>query len=88
MTVEAHVHCAECFRPIETKVKIAGGKTKDVPVNQGTQFVVVPGPQGMGVVPRIVPLCPECHEKINKQEKAASKLIVPQMGPPKLRPVQ
>lgn len=88
MTLEPHIHCAECFRQIETKIKIAGGKTKDVQIHQGTQFAVVPGPDGVGILPRLVPLCVECHESIAKQEKAASKLIVPQMHPPKLRTIK
>ena len=88
MTIDAHVHCGECFRQIETTVKIAGGKTKDAKIGSGTQFVVVPRPDGMNIVPRMVPLCPDCHETINKQAKAASKLIVPSMNPPKIRPIQ
>lgn len=86
MSVDAHVHCGECFHEIATTIKCAGGKTKYVEVALGTQFAVAPGPQGPSLIPRPVPVCPACHERIVKQEQAAaSKLIVPQVGAPKLR---
>lgn len=82
--IEDHVHCAECFGPIATKLKIAGGKTKDVEIHMGQQLVPTMGPQGPGFMPRPVPLCPACLERIRGEEKraaVASKLIVPNAGP-------
>ena len=82
--IDPHIHCASCFREIATKIKVAGGKTKDVDIATATTFEVLPGPGGIGVVPRQVPICDECRERAEKlQAQAASKLIVPG-----LRPVQ
>ena len=84
MSLDPHVHCAECFAAIETKLKIAGGKTKNVEVHMGQQLVSIMGPQGPVFMPRPVPLCPACLERIKAEEKcaaAASKLIVPQVHP-------
>jgi hypothetical protein len=91
MSLEPHIHCAECLSPIATKILCAGGKTKDVEIAEGTQLAVIPGPQGLGVVPRQVPLCPDCLKRLKKQEQeaaAASKLIVPQMNAGTLRRAQ
>lgn len=80
--IEPHVHCAECLKPIATKILCAHGKTKDVEIATGTQFSVIPGPQGLGVLPRPVPLCPDCLERLKKEEQeaaAASKIIVPKL---------
>ena len=91
MTLEHHVHCGECGREIATKIKCAGGKTKDVEITAGTQFAVIPGPDGLSVLPRQVPLCPDCHERLVKQYEAAaaaSKIVVPRADSHSLRRLQ
>lgn len=84
--IEPHLHCGECGREIATKLKVAGGKTKDVEVHAGTQFVLVASPEGLVPTPKRVPVCDDCHALITAQaERAASKLILPKTD---LRSVQ
>ena len=81
--IDAHIHCAECFREIATQLKVAGGKTKDREIHVGMQMGLGMSAQGPAPVQRNVPLCDDCWEKIQKQEqatRAASKLIVPGLG--------
>jgi len=78
--IDAHIHCAECFREIATQLKVAGGKTKDREIKMGVQMTLGMTPQGPQAVQRGVPICDDCWDKIEKQEqaaRAASKLIVP-----------
>ena len=85
--IDAHVHCDNCRRVIATDIKIAGGKTKPAEIRLAQTVRVVPGPQGIGVITVNVPICNECGERMDEEQKsaAASRLIVPQSGP--LRPV-
>lgn len=71
-----HIHCAECFSQIETKT-VVDGVVEGAVIRAGTQFVPVPGPQGLSVVPRQVPLCNACFAKINKPPDPANKLVLP-----------
>ena len=83
---DRHVHCAECGLDIATQVKIAGGKTKPAPIARGTRFAVVPGPNGLNVIPEDVPLCDDCNALLIAQQKAAaSGLVVAQAVPADLR---
>ena len=72
-----HIHCAECFCQIETKTVNEEGVVEGAVVRAGVQFVPRPGPQGMNIVPRQVPICDGCFEKINTPPDPASKLVVP-----------
>lgn len=79
--IDPHIHCGECSQPIATKIKCAGGKTKDVNVRYMQRPRVIPTPDGkLAVVPVNVPLCETCVERIQAQlqaQQAPSKLIVP-----------
>ncbi len=78
--IDAHIHCAECFREIATQIKVAGGKTKDREIHQGVTWQMVASPQGLMPIQRPVPLCDACFETIQslaEARAAASKLIVP-----------
>jgi len=79
MTLEPHIHCAECFRQILTEETDENGERVEVKVFGGTQFAVRPGPGGPQILPRPVPVCNDCHEKIERQESPTSKLIIPRI---------
>ncbi len=75
MTLEPHIHCAECGCEIRTSVPERGGKTRPAEIHAGQQVAVVMTPQGPGFVPRPVPLCDECAERLAKAERP--RLVVP-----------
>ena len=83
--IEPHFHCAECQAVIATKIKLAGGKTKDAPVFAAAVLAPVPGPTGVTFIQRKMPVCTSCHERVEAQSKAtetakkASRIIVPQL---------
>lgn len=83
--IEPHIHCAECYAPVITKIHCAGGKTKDADVSWVQRPMVVPGPNGkLVILPTNVPLCDACAERITKAvmrqaQERASKLIVPRL---------
>jgi copper chaperone CopZ len=82
--IEPHIHCAECYQAIATKIKCAGGKTKDAELHLMQQPRVAPAPGGkLAVLTVTVPLCQGCAERIEKalrDRERASKLIVPGLG--------
>jgi hypothetical protein len=82
--IEPHIHCAECYQAMATKIKCAGGKTKDVEIHIMQRPRVVPAPDGrLAFLTVNVPLCQSCAERIEKafrDRERASKLIVPGLG--------
>lgn len=82
--LDDHVHCGQCRRPIQTQIKVKGGKTKPAEITIGTEVVWGRGPDGFAPVERPVPLCQDCVAQIAEAQKKVSRLVVPK---PDLRPV-
>ncbi len=76
MTLQPHVHCGECGREIAATVPTRGGKSEPAQIRAGQQLMPVMTSDGPAFMPRQVPLCNECAERIDAQQKV-SRLVVP-----------
>jgi hypothetical protein len=76
MSLPPHVHCGECGREIAATVPEKGGKLRPAPIRAGQQLMPVMTPDGPAFVPRAVPLCDGCAERIDAKA-TRSKLVVP-----------
>lgn len=67
-----HIHCQECFHEIREGEE----------AHTGQAVVWVPGASGLEPVPRPVPICQSCWQKIKADHitQAVPKLIVPKLN--------
>ena len=83
MTLEQHVHCAECRRAIALEVVDKQGVRTAAKIHAGKQAVLAQGPDN-SFVPLVVdvPLCDECDARISAESSgAAGSWMLSQRGP-------
>lgn len=77
--IEQHVHCADCLEAIPTKVKGEDGKEQSAAIHVGSQLAMVETPDGIRALPKPVPMCTPCFERLGQARLAQPKptLIIP-----------
>ena len=77
--IDDHVHCENCGAVILRKIKLAGGKTKDAEIRTVIDQKVMITPDGRVAAAQVeVPICVDCHEKVEEARIEMEKQIAEQ----------